>query len=110
MQYMNDPTLRVEQRDRRGLDVNDIVGAKKNGVHASGSLPPTGPRSRAIAVMPHQMEYDIINPGTDAGKIEAAQMRMSGYGKKVLGSVGGRSNSIAAGTKLVAKQGEANMD
>ena len=61
---MNDPSLRVMQRDGRGLNVNDITGSKK---HGSGSVPPTGPRARAIAVMPHQLEYDLINPGTNGG-------------------------------------------
>ena len=37
---------------------------------------------------------------------------MSGYGKQMLGNQrsGSAANGVAAGTKQVAKQGEANMD
>ena len=106
MQYMNDPSLIMMQRDHRGLNVNDI-NSKKNSKQGPGSLPPTGPIQRAISVRPHQLEYDIINPGTK----ENEKLRMSGYGKNVLGSQGGpRSQSNAAGTKQMPKNGEADMN
>ena len=76
------------------------------------ALPPTGPIQRAISVRPQRMEYDIINPSGQNAQKENSALRMSGYGKNLLAGKGtgiARSNSVAAGVKQVAKQGEANM-
>ena len=74
MQYMNDPALGVITKESRGLDVNDITGAKRNSA-VNQSI------ERAAPIRPRVMEYDIINPNTGE-----ARLRMSSYGKNVLSS------------------------
>lgn len=106
---MNDPNLHMPRKEQRGLDVNDITGNKKT-LHGQGSLPPTGPLERVAPVRPRVMEYDIINPVSGGDR-----MRMSQYGKNVLGSRQAQRGNIItgsppAGKKMLAKMGENNIN
>ena len=76
---MADPNLRVMGKEARGLDVNDITGNRKN--NKGGSAHPPISSERAVPVKPRMMEYDIINPTTNEGRL-----RMSQYGKNVVSS------------------------
>ena len=109
MDYMREPGMGVMKREERGMDVNDITGKKKT-LHGPGTLPPTGPSERVAPIRPRIMEYDIINPLPQEGRL-----RMSAYGKNVLDSrQRQRSTRIegspAAGKQMKAKLGEANID
>ena len=106
MQHMFDPTVGVAKREERGLDVNDIT-ATKNGKRPTMAAMKEAIQSRAQAIRPKIMEYDIINP-------HGEKLRMSAYGKNVINSrsMARRSVEITgspAGKKILPKQGEANL-
>lgn len=80
MQHLYDPNLHVATREERGLDVKDITGGGGRSKRPRQGLPPSGMPERVGPIRPRVMEYDIINPtGTE-------RLRMSGYGKNVMGS------------------------
>ena len=65
---------------------------------------------RVKPILPRSMEYDIINPAPRENSL-----RMSTYGKNVLSSRQQERTkkilaSSPAGTKLIARTGEANID
>ena len=108
---MNDPTLRIVAKEERGLDVSDITGSKsRQNAQNRNALPPRGPIERIAPIRPRVMEYDIINPVANEGRL-----RMSQYGKNVVSSAQNRRgnnivSSPAAGKKKVIAEGEHNIE
>ena len=90
------------------MEIRSINGKDANGTKTRNSQSYTMERVKPI--LPRSMEYDIINPGPRDNAL-----RMSSYGKNVLSSRQQQRTkkiqaSSPAGSKIVARDGEANID